>query len=161
MSRDGGISMETKLFTGANHFSITVSDIDRSVKFYTEVMGMELDNIRYKVDLEYIRKVTGYPDGVLNVAFVSCPGLRLELIEYVQPKGKVLDVSPHNTCSSHICFATTDAYKAYELCQKKGVETKNPPTLIDSGPSSGAVAFYLLDPDRYNLEIYQPSEAKK
>jgi catechol 2,3-dioxygenase-like lactoylglutathione lyase family enzyme len=152
--------MDSPLFTGVNHFSVTVSDIDRSVKFYTEVMGMELGNIRYNVDLDYIRKVTGYPDGVLHVAFATCPGLRLELIQYVRPKGKVLDVSPHNICSSHICFATADAYKAYEFCKEKGIIVKNPPALIDSGPSSGAIAFYLLDPDRYNLEIYQPAGVK-
>ncbi|MDR1514178.1 MAG: VOC family protein [Synergistaceae bacterium] len=153
--------MDSTLFTGVNHISVTVSNIDRSVKFYTEIMGMTLDNIRYGVDLEYIRKVTGYPDGILHVAFMTCPGIRLELIQYVQPKGQALDVSPHNTCSSHICFSTTDAHKAYELCQGKGIMTKNPPTLIDSGPSTGAVAFYLLDPDRYNLEIYQPASVKK
>src|SRR5664279_280229 len=99
--------METKLITGANHFSITVGNIDRSVKFYTEVMEMEFEGIRYNVDLGYIRKVTGYPDGVLNVAFLNCPGLRLELIQYVAPKGQVLDVSPHNAVSyTHLTLPT-------------------------------------------------------
>ena len=60
--------MDDKIISGSNHFSITVGDIDRSVKFYKEVMEMDFENIRYNVDLEYIRKVTGYPDGVLNVA---------------------------------------------------------------------------------------------
>ena len=42
--------MGTKLLTGANHFSITVGDIDRSVKFYSEVMEMDFEGIRYNVD---------------------------------------------------------------------------------------------------------------
>jgi len=149
--------MGTKLLTGANHFSITVGDIDRSVKFYSEVMEMDFEGIRYNVDLDYIRKVTGYPDGILNVAFLNCSGLRLELIQYVAPKGQVLDVSPHNVCSSHICFGTTDAAGMYERLKSKGITPKNPPTLIDSGPSKGAYAFYMHDPDNYNLEVYQPA----
>jgi extradiol dioxygenase family protein len=111
--------------------------------------------------LDYIRKVTGYPDGVLNVAFMNCPGLRLELIQYVQPKGQVLDVSPHNVCSSHICFGTSDAAAMYERLVAKGITTRNPPTLIDSGPSTGAYAFYMHDPDNYNLEVFQPAGAHK
>ncbi|MGC9157725.1 MAG: VOC family protein [Terracidiphilus sp.] len=148
--------MQPKLITGANHFSITVGDIDRSVRFYREVMEMEFEGIRYNVSLDYIRRITGYPDGVLNVAFLNCRGLRLELIQYVAPRGQNLDVSPHNICSSHICFATTDAQAMYERLTDKGIATRNPPTLIDSGPSTGAYAFYLSDPDCYNLEIYQP-----
>ncbi|MBV7273443.1 VOC family protein [Clostridium thailandense] len=153
--------MNEKIFSGANHFSITVGDIDKSVKFYKEVMEMEFENIRYNVDLDYIRKVTGYPDGVLNVAFLGCLGLRLELIQYVEPKGKVLDVRPHNVCSSHICFTTTDIFKAYERCKANNIKTVNKPTLIDSGPSTGAYAFYLLDPDNYNLEMFQPAKVQK
>ncbi|MDR1079140.1 MAG: VOC family protein [Propionibacteriaceae bacterium] len=146
-----------KLFTGMNHVGLTVSDIDQSVAFYTEIMGMELDNIRYDVDLEYIRTITGYPDGILHVAFVVSPGLRLELIQYVQPKGDPHDGRPHNPRSSHLCFATSDAMKGYALCLEKGIPVINPPVLIDSGPSTGAIAFYLHDPDGYNLEIYQPA----
>lgn len=150
-----------KIISGANHFSITVEDIDRSVKFYKEVMEMDFENIRYNVDLDYIRKVTGFPSGILNVAFLNCPGLRLELIQYVEPKGKIVDVSPNNTGSSHICFATTDIFKAYQRCKDNNIITKNEPALINSGPSTGAYAFYLLDPDRYNLEMFQPAIVKK
>jgi catechol 2,3-dioxygenase-like lactoylglutathione lyase family enzyme len=149
--------MDDKIISGCNHFSITVGDIDRSVKFYTEIMEMTFENIRYNVDLAYIRKVTGYPEGVLNVAFVSCPGLRLELIQYVEPKGVVLDVSPHNVCSSHICFATTDIQKAYQRCLDNNIPTRNEPAYIDNGPSTGAYAFYLNDPDHYNIELFQPA----
>jgi catechol 2,3-dioxygenase-like lactoylglutathione lyase family enzyme len=153
--------LDDKIISGSNHFSITVGDIDRSVKFYKEVMEMDFENIRYNVDLAYIRKVTGYPDGILNVAFLSCPGLRLELIQYVKPKGQILDVSPNNICSSHICFATTDIFKAYERCKANDIITKNEPALIDSGPSTGAYAFYMLDPDLYNLEMFQPAIVQK
>lgn len=148
------------IVVGANHFSITVGDIDRSVKFYRDMMEMEFENIRYNVNLEYIRKITGYSEGVLNVAFLTTKNLRLELIQYVEPKGKILDVSPHNICSSHICFETNDIFKAYERCEKHGVITKNKPILIDSGPSTGAYAFYMLDPDNYNLELFQPAKVK-
>ena len=153
--------MQTKLITGVNHFSITVADIDRSVEFYRDVMEMDFEGIRYNVDLKYVRRITGYPDGVLNIAFLNCPGLRLELIQYVEPKGQVLDVSPHNICSSHICFGTTDALAMYARLKAKGIATRNSPTLIDSGPSTGAYAFYLMDPDNYNVEVFQPAGVRE
>lgn len=59
------IILGDKIINGANHFSITVGDIDRSVRFYKEVMEMNFENIRYNVDLNYIRKVTGFPEGII------------------------------------------------------------------------------------------------
>jgi catechol 2,3-dioxygenase-like lactoylglutathione lyase family enzyme len=151
---------DAPLFTALNHVGLSVADIDRSVKFYTEFMGMTFDNIRYNVTAEYIRQVTGYPDGDMHVAFVTLPSLRLEIIQYVVPKGEPVKMAPHRPGQSHLCFATTDALKAYQMCLDQGITCINPPAYIDQGPSTGAIAFYLQDPDGYNLEIYQPAPKK-
>ena len=45
------------------HFSFTVSDIERSIDWYTRVLGLEFVH-RQRQDNEYTRKLVGIPDAV-------------------------------------------------------------------------------------------------
>ena len=49
------------------HFSFTVADIERSVEFYRDILGMELVH-RQEQSNAYTRKFVGYPDAHLKVA---------------------------------------------------------------------------------------------
>ena len=76
---------------GINHTSFTVSDLDRSVAFYTDALGFELLH-RGDRDPEMISKVVGVDGADIEVAYIQMPGHRLELIQYKGPadKGKVV-----------------------------------------------------------------------
>ena len=78
------------------HFSFTVSDIEQSIRFYRDVVGMELIHTQEQANA-YTRNLVGYPDAHLKVAMFRIPGWHvgrsghmLELIEYVAPKGENL-----------------------------------------------------------------------
>lgn len=134
---------------------MTVKDINASIAFYRDVLRFNLEGIRYKVCDDYLRNIIGFSDCILHIAFLTCPGCRLEIIEYVQPKGKVMDLSTKNIGSSHLCFNVCDIFESYNYLKERGVVFRSEPILINSGPNKGAYAVYLNDPDGFTIELIQ------
>jgi lactoylglutathione lyase len=135
-----------------NHTSFTVSDLDRSIDFYTRVLGFELER-RFEVEGAGISTIVGFDGAHLKIAFVRLGEFRLELIEYVAPAGRKLEMATNNVGSAHIAFTTDDVDATYEELKAKGLRFRNAPTR--SRPDRPRVA-YFEDPDGYTLEIVEP-----
>jgi catechol 2,3-dioxygenase-like lactoylglutathione lyase family enzyme len=140
------------MLTGHNHTSFTVSDVDRSVDFYTKVLGFK-EEIRFDVDGEGISRIVGFPDSHLKIVFVSLGEFRIELIEYVSPAGEKVDTATNNVGSAHIAFWTDDVDKTYDELKAQGVKFIASPGR--SKPGRPRVA-YFVDPDDNTLEIVEP-----
>src|SRR6266513_189107 len=67
-----------------HHVGLTVSDIERSIGFYRDVLGMTLLRRRPHVDNDYVALQTGYPGVVLNVASFKVAPDSLQSLEVVQ-----------------------------------------------------------------------------
>jgi catechol 2,3-dioxygenase-like lactoylglutathione lyase family enzyme len=135
-----------------NHTSFTVSDLERSIDFYTGVLGFTLER-RFEVEGAGISSIVGFDGAHLKIAFVRLGEFRLELVEYVAPAGRKLEMATNNVGSAHIAFTTDDVDATYEELKAKGLRFRNPPTR--SRPDRPRVA-YFLDPDGYTLEIVEP-----
>jgi catechol 2,3-dioxygenase-like lactoylglutathione lyase family enzyme len=140
------------MITSHNHTSFTVSDLKRSVEFYTAVLGFALER-QFEVQGPGIEAIVGLPGAHLRIAFVSLGGFRLELIEYVAPAGRKLEMATNNVGSAHIAFTTDDVDRTYEELKAKGIRFRAAPTR--SRPDRPRVA-YFTDPDGYTLEIVEP-----
>ena len=142
------------MFLSVNHTSFTVSDLERSVHFYTEVLGMRLVNIAER-DPAFSAQVTGIPGAHLRIAYVEAAGYRIELIQYLSPPGKKLDTRTCNVGSAHIAFNVDDLQRMYAELSAKGVRFVSPPCTIPAGPNKGGKAVYLEDPDNNTLELIE------
>lgn len=147
---------------GVWHFSFTVSDIERSIAFYRDVLGFTLVH-RQDSASEYIRRLVGYPDAELHVAQFAVPGRSgsvsshdLELIEYVVPRGVRGEAEICNPGQAHLAVAVDDIASMYERLSAQGVTFFSPPNLITAGVNTGGFACYLHDPDQIVLELLQP-----
>jgi lactoylglutathione lyase len=146
------------------HFSFTVSDIERSVDWYTGVLGLELVH-RQRQENEYTQILVGIPGAVLEVAQFAVPGMpparsthMLELVEYVTPQGDRFGELPTNTVGcAHLALMVTDIHARYERMCEHGVAFRNPPVAITAGANTGGFACYFHDPDGITLELLQPS----
>jgi len=144
------------------HFSFTVADIERSIDFYTRVLGMELVHTQEQNN-EYTRKLVAYPDAHLKVAQLVVgaqhrerSGHLLELIEYVNPRGEPTDTATNRPGAAHLAFQVDDLHAEYNCMKMLGVCFKSELVRIMAGPNEGGWTIYFLDPDNITLEMVQP-----
>ena len=142
--------------------TLGVSDLDRSIAFYRDVLGMELVHQQEQAN-EYTRSLVGYPDAHLRVAQLALAGRAehvsthdLELVEYVTPRGTRQDPARHHPGAGHLAFAVPDIDADYWRLLAAGVRFVSPPNHITAGVNTGGAACYFLDPDDITLELVQP-----
>ena len=146
-----------------DHISVTVSDMERSLAFYRDLLGLEQVET-HRLEGETISKMAGKEGVVMEVVRLQAPetpGLLLDLQQYVEPQGKVSDGKLGDVGHSHICFGVPNMAQAYEELQSEGVKFVSEPVSFDLGWAVVHVVFFE-DPDGYILELMQvPYETKE
>jgi catechol 2,3-dioxygenase-like lactoylglutathione lyase family enzyme len=138
---------------------ITVSDADRSIDFYTRVLGFVPES-----DVE----VAGPPwEQFWNlfpvrarVVRLRLGGEALELTEYVTPRGRPApaDMRSNDRWFQHVAVVVSDMDRAYRWLRDQRVAhvSPEPQRLPDWNPHAGGIrAFYFRDPDGHPIELIQ------
>jgi catechol 2,3-dioxygenase-like lactoylglutathione lyase family enzyme len=148
---------------GILHTGLTVSDLDRSVAFYRDLLGLELI-AQWDSSQPYLRRIVNYPDAELRIALLrlptggdGAPGHHIELLEYRRPRGARGDANTFNPGNGHVAFMVADLDATYAELSAKGVRFKSAPVPITHGRNAGAKGVYLFDPDDITLELIQPA----
>ena len=154
------------MLLGTWHASFHVSDLDASVAFYRDVVGMTLVHTQRQAN-DYTSRLVGYADADLRVAQLSMTpestsisGHDLELVEYVTPRGTRQDPARYHPGSGHLAFAVDDIDGEYARLMLAGVRFVSPPNRITSGINEGGATCYFLDPDDITLELVQPPPSR-
>jgi catechol 2,3-dioxygenase-like lactoylglutathione lyase family enzyme len=136
---------------------MTVSDMDRSVEFYSNVLSFEKvsDVEVWGTDYEHVQGVFGLR---MRVARMKLGSEFIELTEYLAPKGRPFpaDSRGNDHWFQHIAIIVSDMDKAYERLRKHKVQhaSTGPQLLPDWNPNAGGIsAFYFKDPDGHFLEV--------
>lgn len=140
---------------------ITVKDMNRSVKFYEEVLGFKKvsDNEFSGAAYESLNNLFG-----LNIRVVKMQlgDEFIELTDFLTSGGRSIpeDQKPNDLFFQHIAIVVSDMDKAFQQLKRFNVEyvSTSPQTLpITNIAAAGIKAFYFHDPDDHNLElIYFP-----
>jgi catechol 2,3-dioxygenase-like lactoylglutathione lyase family enzyme len=142
---------------GIYHCGLTVRDITQSIRFYTELIGLELA-WRQESNTPYIERLTGVPGTHLLVAYlrpIGSEGPYLELLQYLAPPGAPVDTTPNNPGTGHVCFFVADLEATYARLRAADVEFVSPPNLITAGAHEGSKTVYCLDPDGIRVELFE------
>ena len=120
------------------HTMLRVLDLEKSLKFYCEVLGMQI-----------LRK-TDYPEGRFTNTFIGY-GLETEFptleLTYNWDQKKPYE---KGNGWGHICIETKDVYKACEDLREIGVNITRPPGPMKHGTR---VIAFCEDPDGYKVEL--------
>jgi lactoylglutathione lyase len=121
------------------HTMFRVGDLDRAVKFYTEVLGMRLLRTSDRPDQKYKLAFVGYDDEE-----------KTAVLELTYNYG--VDKYEMGTAFGHVAIAVPDAYKACEEVKKRGGSVARA-----AGPVKGGttVIAFVQDPDGYKIELIQ------
>ncbi len=145
--------------TQVESVGMTVSDLDRAVSFYTEVLPFEKlsENEVQGPELETLEGVFG---AHVRVARLRLGHETLELTEYRAPRGHPVpaDSRSNDRWFQHVALIVSDMDRAYALLRLHNVEyaSSAPQRLPDWNPKAGGIrAFYFKDPDGHPLEVLE------
>jgi catechol 2,3-dioxygenase-like lactoylglutathione lyase family enzyme len=139
----------------ANHVGLTVSNLERSVAFYRDLLGFKLAYERGEVTAEYMPRLVGIAGARLKIVGLDLPGLHVDLVEYVEPKTGTSGGPTSDIGNVHIGFTVDDLWSAYRSLSAAGVRFKSEPVSPTTGPNKGGWAVYFVDPDGITLEMIQ------
>ena len=113
----------------ANHIGVTVSDLSRSIAFYRDLLGFHVAYERGEVTAEYMPRLVGIPGARLKIAGLDIPGLHLDLIEYLEPKGAATAGSTADVGNVHIGYSVDDLWAAYRSLSQPGCASSRSPSV--------------------------------
>ena len=145
------------MITGLVHTGITVSDLDRSIAFYRDILGFKL------LKIEPVKKSRGeklgVPGAVIQVAVLEyAKDCSIELIHYLEPQPPNSYGLPVNGIGQvHIAFRVDDIQSQIKKMLEHKIEFMGGPEccVIDEGPLAGWKWIYFKDPDGTNLEFIE------
>jgi len=143
------------MITKIQHISYTVSNVEQAKAFFTEKLGLESTPTR-EVSGERVEKIIGFKGLKMRIANIITGGDgNLELIEYVSPKGKKLDLATCNTGVAHVGFVVDDVQKTYDEWSDRGVQFICEPQWASAGALKGWGISYFRGPDGITMEIME------
>ena len=128
-----------EMIKGLDHVAIVVSDMDRSIDFYTNVLGLTL-------------LLDGRASGGEKKSFLGTSSRAIVALS--EDKYRLSDKGQYVEGVNHVAFAVADAQKSSEVLKDKGVEFVE----IKMGDDGNPKAYHFLDPDGLELEIYTETE---
>jgi catechol 2,3-dioxygenase-like lactoylglutathione lyase family enzyme len=137
--------------TAVDSVGITVSDMDRAVAFYGDVLTFTKESEREVAGSEY-EHLFGLFGMRLRVVRMRLGEERIELMQFLAPRGRPnpVDARSNDRTFQHVALIVSDMEKAYARLRAFKVEhaSSGPQRLPDWNPNAGGIeAFYFRDPD--------------
>jgi catechol 2,3-dioxygenase-like lactoylglutathione lyase family enzyme len=144
------------MIKATEHFSFTVSNLDKSLHFFCDLLGLKATPV-VEVEDEDVQKIIGVPGAKLRISMVRIPdNQKIELIEYVKPRGKKLDIKVCNTGAAHIAFQVDNVQRMYDNLSAKGLEFAHAPIWAPDSEGKGRWGVcYLKGPDGITIELIE------
>ena len=148
--------------TSVDAIGITVKEMDRSVKFYTEVLGFNKISDTELAGPEY-EQLQGIFGLRMRVVRLQLGDEFIELTDYLTSGGRSIpeDAKSNDLIFQHIAIVVSNMEQAYKRLRSYNVVhvSTSPQTIPASNiAAAGVKAFYFHDPDMHNLElIYFPA----
>jgi catechol 2,3-dioxygenase-like lactoylglutathione lyase family enzyme len=144
------------MIKATEHFSFTVSNMETALHFFCDLLGLKATPVM-PVENPEVQTIVGMPQASLRISIVQVPGgTNIELIEYVRPKGCVIDSTSCNPGTAHIAFQIDDMQKMYQDLSQKGIRFVNPPVWLPGNDGTGRWGVaYLRGPDGITVELVE------
>jgi catechol 2,3-dioxygenase-like lactoylglutathione lyase family enzyme len=143
-----------------DHINIVVSDMERSVRFYAQVLGLSR-GFETRLQGAWIERVTGLAGAHAHCVFMEtsdgAAGVRLELLQYFSPQGVAFEANamPHTVGLRHLAFTVDDLEALVRSLRLAGVALVSEPVEVPFavGTLGRKKLCYFHDPDGTLLEV--------
>jgi catechol 2,3-dioxygenase-like lactoylglutathione lyase family enzyme len=143
---------EETMIKAMHHTAICVKDMDRSLAFYRDLLGMKV-TIDSRISGPDIDKILSLENSEARRVYVAGYGGRIELFQFDSPKSRPLpdDFRVCDVGITHVAFEVENIPEIYEDLSVKGVKFHNPPLAV----KGRGMVCYLRDPDGIVLEFIE------
>ncbi len=142
-----------KIVKKIRHFGIVVKDMQKSLYFYRDLLGLEIlremdesgNYIDNMLDLENVR--------VKTVKLSASNGITLiELLEFKSHKERKIVRKFYDIGASHVAFTVENIDECYRILSEKGIEFNTSP---QNSPDGYVKVTFCKDPDGTPVELVQ------
>ena len=139
-----------------HHTGLTVSDLERSLHFWRDAMGME-ELFQQEKEGGYLEAIVREPGAHVRMAHLAFGGAgpRIELFQYLAPSGGRHLSRPADQGFVHVCVACEDLDERMKRLVAAGGTPFSEPVVIDTGVNRGGRGVYLRDPDGHVVELFE------
>jgi catechol 2,3-dioxygenase-like lactoylglutathione lyase family enzyme len=133
----------------AHHVGVTVSDLERSIEFYRDVLGFELID-RFDVGGEAFADAVGVDGASARFAHLDAGNVRLELVAYDPERAAREEPTLNEPGAIHVGLAVNDL-ESFFAALPDDVPTLSEPRTTESGTS----ICFLRDPEGNLVELLE------
>jgi catechol 2,3-dioxygenase-like lactoylglutathione lyase family enzyme len=140
-----------------SHVGISVTDIERSIAFYRDMLGLEQLCDVFPFGDEQFEAIMDIPGVTGRMCMIGKGTLNLELFEFTGSKAKDPEYPVSDRGYSHFGVEVDDIAETYEKLRAAGTRIHSPVITFNQGSMKAA---YCRDPDGNVFEIMEPGMAK-
>ena len=141
-----------------NHTGFVVSNMERSLAFYRDQLGLEIE-LDQILEGEFISELVGYPDAKLHIIYLGLGDMKhsVELIEYLNPRGNAAPLPERKDIgATHLGIIVDNVDEFYKELSSKEVRFVSPPAIRpDAVYPMAQKGCYMQDPDGNWLELLE------
>jgi len=139
--------------TNIRHAGIVVADMERSLHFYRDLLGLEVW-ADFRDDSEYVRAVTETSGAdIWMIKLKAADGGAIELLQYLShPQNVPEPAHAYDLGCNHVALQVDDLDTLYEKLKAESIRFHTPPIV---SPDGGAKVTYCRDPEGVIIELVE------
>jgi glyoxylase I family protein len=139
----------------ADHTGITVSNLERSLAFWRDVLGFELSHRPHQTG-NLASEITGVAGAEISIAVLKGYGHKIELLEYLAPRDrKTIALRPCDVGFVHVALVVDNLDAILNAIAASGWKAAGEPQTLQAGPNAGKRVVYVRDPDGTTIEFME------
>lgn len=138
-----------------DHTGFTVSDLEKSLAFWRDVLGFELSHRPHQTG-SLASEITGVPGAEISIAVLKGYGHKIELLQYDAPADrKQLKLRPCDVGFVHVALLVDNLEPLLATISRSGWKAAGQPQTLVAGPNAGKRVVYVRDPDGTTIEFME------
>jgi glyoxylase I family protein len=141
---------------GHDHVNVVVTDMERSVRFYSSLLGLEVVMDR-PLEGDWFERVTGLPGARARCVILAAPSgaCRIELLEYENGERSPAAVPPSTPGLRHMALRIDDMDGCLAVLHREFGQSMAPTEVPKDIVRGGKRMCYIRDPDGVIIELCQ------